>query len=232
MGEEIMSFKEMLLYFQYFKKNLKRNAIFILVTTIIIASLFLFLSYYRHEGKYEASSAMIITREDTGLYDVETELKMFSLEQNIIKQYISLAKTNGVSELIIDQLGLDMTNSELQQKIVIEEKDNSGILAFKVLDEDEGRALDIANELAKALKDISMNTNDSINIDVLHSAIITKKPDGFGFLKVSVIGVLAGLILSSILMLVRELTKNSFKSLNDFKNYTNIPVLAVIPKEK
>ena len=188
--------------------------IFIVVTMLFITP------------QYESTTKMyVISKQDSNTLtsqDIQTSL-------SLTKDYAELIMSRTVTEGVIAQLNLELTDKQLLQKIRVDSGTDTRILSITVTDEDPYQASQIAN----AVRDIaSAHIQKVMNIDavnVVDMANIPNEKSSPSLSKNGIIGGLLGVILATAIILIVYLTNDTVKSQEDVEKYLQLSVLGTIP---
>ena len=176
--------------------------------------------------QYESTTKMyVISKQDSNTLtsqDMQTSL-------SLTKDYAELIMSRTVTEGVIAQLNLELTDKQLLQKIRVDSGTDTRILSITVTDEDPYQASQIAN----AVRDIaSAHIQKVMNIDavnVVDMANIPNEKSSPSLSKNGIIGGLLGVILATAIILIVYLTNDTVKSQEDVEKYLQLSVLGTIP---
>ncbi|NVF11542.1 lipopolysaccharide chain length-determining protein [Anaerococcus sp. AGMB00486] len=211
---------------------LKDNIITIIITTFIVAmSVFVF-SKFLLTPKYESSATMIIGSSQQEK-DENKNLQYYEIQANkaLVSTYSEVVKSKGIANHVINNLNLDMDYREFAKKVSIEPVKDTQIISVKVIDTIPERAADIANETSKIFKESITEIMKVDNVQILDKAILPEGPSSPNIIRNTIAGGLFGLFLGIIIVLIRVLSDNTFKSIDDVTHNFDIPVLGMIPNK-
>jgi len=219
--EETISLKELL---QTIKKRLAL-ILAITLTAVIISGV---VSFFVLTPIYQASTQILVNqqKEDQMMYN-QSEL---NANLQLINTYNVIIKSPAILDLVVEELSLDMTASELNSKISVANQGDSQVVNISVQDENPQTAADIANMVASVFsKEIAeiMNVN---NVSVLAPATVADgqspvKPQPLLNVAIAlVVGLMAGVGLAFLL----EFLDNTVKTEQDIEKLLGLPVLGVI----
>lgn len=100
------------------------------------------------EPVYMTSTTLLINQAP--VTSVTMDLDSLRASESLARSYVELLQKRPVLRTVITNLTLDMTPSELLQKITVARVPNTLLLMLTVEDSDPERAADIANEMVKA----------------------------------------------------------------------------------
>lgn len=223
--EETISLKDLFL-------TLKKRISLIAMITILFATISGLISYFYLTPIYQASTQILVnqSKDDQNTYnvgEVQTNLQL-------INTYNVIIKSPAILDLVIKDLNLNMTTSQLNGKINVQSEQNSQVVNISVQDADPNVAADIANKTAstfqKEIKDI-MNVD---NVSILAKAVVLDnqspiKPQPLMNIAIAlVVGLMIGIGLAFLL----EYLDNTIKTEQDIEQTLGLPVLGAIPMIK
>jgi capsular polysaccharide biosynthesis protein len=223
--EETISLKELFL-------TLKKRLSLIAMITILFATISGLISYFYLTPIYQASTQILVnqSKDDQNTYnvgEVQTNLQL-------INTYNVIIKSPAILDLVIKDLNLNMTTSQLNGKINVQSEQNSQVVNISVQDADPTLAADIANKTAstfqKEIKDI-MNVD---NVSVLAKAVVLDNQSPIKPQPLLNIGIalVVGLMIGIGLAFLLEYLDNTIKSEQDIEQTLGLPVLGAIPMIK
>jgi capsular polysaccharide biosynthesis protein len=223
--EETISLKELFL-------TLKKRLSLIAMITILFATISGLISYFYLTPIYQASTQILVnqSKDDQNTYnvgEVQTNLQL-------INTYNVIIKSPAILDLVIKDLNLNMTTSQLNGKINVQSEQNSQVVNISVQDADPNLAADIANKTAstfqKEIKDI-MNVD---NVSILAKAVVldNQSPIKPQPLMNIAIALVVGLMIGVGLAFLLEYLDNTIKTEQDIEQTLGLPVLGGIPMIK
>lgn len=222
MGEEI-SIQEI---FQI----LKKRSVLILSLTAIAMIIVGIISFFLITPTYEASSQILVNQSDKGnnLYDSNE----VATNVQLIKTYSVIIKSPTVLEKVKDELDLDLTIDELNEKISVSSEDDSQIMNITVDDESIELAVKIANKTAEVFQEEIVDIMNVDNVTIITKAKVKGnetpiKPNRMMNIAIAaVVGLMAGVGLAFLL----EFLDNTLKTEKDIETHLNLPIIGVISK--
>lgn len=220
MGETI-SLKELF-------QTLKKRMVLIISITLIAMIVSGVISFFILTPEYKSSTQILVnqTKDDQSLYnynEVQTNVQLISTYSVIIK---SAAILNNVK----NDLKLDISVSDLNNKISVESAQNSQIMTVSVTDSDPTLALSIANKTAevfeKEIKEIMSVDNVTIlplANDQENQSPISPNPT-LNIAVAAVVGIMLGIGIAFLL----DYLDNTVKTEQDVEKLLGLPVLGGI----
>lgn len=210
-------------------KVVKKNLIKYVLIGIIFALASYAISQYLITPKYESSVSLIVNSEEGRNNQGNIQLNELQLNQKLVGTYTQIIKTRGISDLVMNNLGLDLSHEKFLSMVSVSSKNNTEIFEVKVRDTIAQRAADIANETANVFKDSIVNIMKVDNVQVLDKAIVAKKPVSPNINKNVLLGFILGFILSMFISVLKFLTDTTIKTSEDITNEFGLPVIGIIP---
>lgn len=220
--EETISLKELFL-------TLKKRIVLIISITLVAMIVSGVVSYFVLTPEYKSSTQILVNQtkdEDSAIYntgEVQTNIQLISTYSVILK---SAAILNDVKK----DLDLNISVSELNNKITVESAQNSQIMTVSVTDADPALALEIANKTAEIFETEIKNIMSVDNVTILpladdqenQSPISPNPPLNI------IIAAVVGLIVGVVLAFLMEYLDNTVRTEQDIEKVLGIPVLGAI----
>lgn len=186
---------------------------------------------------YQASTRLFVSTNSGASVSDLYQGNLFS--QQRVLSYAELLTGETVAQRTIDKLGLDMSASELVQRIKANAKADTVLIDVNVLDESPVRARDIANTLSdefvslvNELETPKEGVQPDARVVVEQRASIPTKPVVPNPFRNIGIGVALGISLGVGLAIIRDLLDNTFKSQQILEEVTGTSVVGLIPLDK
>jgi capsular polysaccharide biosynthesis protein len=149
--------------------------------------------------------------------------------QQLVKTYSEFVKSRAVGEDTIQKLNLNMKVETLQGMLSVAPQGTTEFLTITVKSKDAKQAMEIANQLALSLKDVSKNVTKSDNVEILDKAQMPTSPDSPKPKLNMAIAFLLGLMVSAGVIFLLEYLDNTIKTPDDIEKLLGIPVIGTIP---
>ncbi|MBT2658634.1 capsular biosynthesis protein [Bacillus sp. ISL-18] len=221
--KETLGLKELLSIFR------KRLSLILSITfaAIIISGL---ISYFFLTPIYQTSTQLLVNqaKNDKTTYqynEVQTNLQL-------INTYNVIIKSPAILEKVIKDLNLNMTVSELNQKITVQNEKDSQVVNLAVQDENAATSAKIANKTADVFKNEIVKIMNVDNVSILAKATVTEelspiKPRPLiNIIIAMVFGLMVGVGLSFLL----EYFDNTVKDEQEIEKLLGVTVLGAITK--
>ncbi len=219
--EETISLKELL---QTLRKRLGLIAV-ITITAVLISGI---ISYFFLTPIYQASTQLLVNQSKTdqttyNYNEVQTNLQL-------INTYNVIIKSPAILDLVVKDLDLDMTSSQLNGKITVQSEKDSQVVNIAVQDPNAATAAKIANKISDVFQTEIVKIMNVDNVSILAKATVADHPSPIKpnpQLNVAialVVGLMAGVGLAFLL----EYFDNTIKNEQDIERILELPVLGVI----
>lgn len=217
--------------------NVLLSKIIIIVIAAVLGAVVAFVyTKFMVEPTYTSSTQVYVRNRNSTAKDTNTtQLNVSDLQSStyLTKDYIMLCKSSPVLKQVIEELNLDMTESQLSSKISVTTPEDTRILTISVVDTEPFMAKSIADAVRDAAKVhiVAVTGVESVeNIDGEDGANLPTSPTGPNMKLNLVIGFLLGFLVVVIIIIVRFLLDDSIKTQEDVEHYLGISVLGLIPK--
>lgn len=161
-----------------------------------------------------------------------------SFSQDRVQSYTSIATSPAVTDAVIKQLHLSLSEEQLAAKITADAPVNTVLINLHVTDHDPQEAAILANLVALQFDEVVQKTEQAgagskpvVTLTVIHPAIVPISPIAPSKVIYIGLGFVLGLLLGLGVVIVRDLLDNTMKSAADFEPL-GIPVLAQVPFDK
>jgi capsular polysaccharide biosynthesis protein len=209
-------------YFNIIRKRL----LLIVVITLLSSFTAALVSYFFIKPIYKADISVIIRKNNN---DSQTNYNDIMMYQKQVKGYGEMAKTRTVAEHVVNKLNLDMSPDELRSMVSVAPKGDTEFITITVKSKDAEQAMQIANQLAKSLKEVSINVLGEDNVKLLDMAELPSRPDTPKPLLNVAIAFFMGIMVSVGIVFLIEYLDNTIKTQEDVEKLIGVPVIGTIP---
>lgn len=206
-----------------------RNRIFLILTlTFLAIGISGIISYHFLTPIYQTSTQLLVNQEQTGGVQltnqgIQTDLQLINTYSNIIKSPVILTK-------VIENLNLDSTAKELNEKITVNSTTGSQIIDIVVEHEDPEVAVRVANVTAEVFQSEIQELMKVDNVKILWPAEEVKNPVPIkpnSIINMAAAGV-GGFIMSIGISFIMAYLDTTIKNEEDVEKYLKLPLLGVI----
>ncbi|OCA88912.1 YveK family protein [Pseudobacillus wudalianchiensis] len=219
--EETISLRELV-------ETLRKRLKLILLITFTAALISGIVSYFFLTPIYQTSTQLLVNqaKSEQQLYnpaEVQTNLQL-------INTYNVIIKSPAILDKVIQNLDLDLTASQINEKITVQNEKDSQVVNISVQDEDPTIAADIANETARVFQAEIVKIMNVDNVSILAPAEVKEgmapiKPQPLLNIAIALV---VGLMASVGLAFLLEYLDNTVKSEQDVEKLLELPVLGSV----
>lgn len=209
---------------------IKKRILFIIIITLSLTLISSVVSYFVIKPTYTANISVIINKSSSSNNANNTaNYNDLLLYQNSVKTYAILATSRKVADDVIDKLSLKITPNGLIGMISATPNASTEFMTLTVKDKDPKQAMDIANQLAKSLRDISISVKNEDLVHLVDEAQMPTSPSNPKPLLNIAIAFFLGLMLSVGIVFLLEYLDNTVKTQEDIEKLLELPVIGTIP---
>lgn len=185
-------------------------------------------------GVYSFALATPIYQATAKLYVVNSKDSALNLSDLQIGSYLTadyqeVFKTWEVHEMVIQELGLSYTYSELTDMLTIGNPTGTRILSISVKSSDRAETVAIANTYAKVAKKYISSTMATDEPNVLSVALEPRSPISPNKTRNVLLGLALGALLAIGIITLQFVLDDKIKTADDVLRYANVPTLAIVP---
>ena len=221
--EETISLKELFM-------TLKKRWGLILGITVLAVLVAAIVSFYYLTPIYQTSTQLLVNQANDdkkgGVYnynEVQTNLQL-------INTYNVIIKSPAILDIVLEELSLEMSTKQLNDKISVQSEQDSQVLNVTVQDEKHERAVMIANTTASVFQREITKIMAIDNVKILARAEYENSPAPIQpkpLLNIA-IAFVVGLMASVGLVFLLEYLDNTVKTEQDIEQILGVPVLGAI----
>jgi capsular polysaccharide biosynthesis protein len=209
---------------------LRKRWSLIVVITLVCTLISGVASYFIIKPTYKSDISVIIQKQDNAdTKNTSMNYNDVMMYQQLVKTYSEFVKSRAVGEDTIQKLNLNMKVETLQGMLSVAPQGTTEFLTITVKSKDAKQAMEIANQLALSLKDVSKNVTKSDNVEILDKAQMPTSPDSPKPKLNMAIAFLLGLMVSAGVIFLLEYLDNTIKTPDDIEKLLGIPVIGTIP---
>ena len=179
------------------------------------------------EDEYTASTRIYVLNRSS---ETTISASDYSVSNYLVNDYAVLITGDNVTSEVVNQLNLDMTSSEMQDKISVSAIDSTRVLQIEVVDTDAQRAAAIANCVREIASRQIKQIMDVDAVNLVYQATVPQSKSGPSLTKNTVLTTLVGGILVIGVLTVIYVVDDSIRTEEDVERYLGLNVLGVIPE--
>lgn len=209
-------------------KVLKKKAIMIVLLVAFAILMAVGVTYYIMTPVYQSTTQILVNQTPSGAEQVNND--SIETDLQLINTYSDIIKSPAILEPVIEQLKLNLTADQLNNKIVVDSTEESQVVRISVSDPDKAEAVDIANKTAEVLVTEVKKLMNANNVIILSPAVVKPNAGPISpnlFLNVG-IAAFSSLLLGVGLAFLMDHMDTTLTDSKDIKNELGIPVVGVI----
>lgn len=210
-------------------KAVWRHAAAIVLAVILCGGAGFSLAYWIVPPKYQASALLYVNNSSISVGSTSISLSDLSASQTLVDTYIAILNTRLTLNEVISQAELSYTFEEMGRMIEAEAVNGTEIFKVTVTSRDPEEAERTANTIVRVLPDKIAQIVDGSSVRTVDLAVVPEKKSSPSYILYTLVGALAGLLLSGGAVVLRELLDDQIHSEEDLLQTYNLPVLAGIP---
>lgn len=211
-----------------FIKNLRKRIPLILMVTLLFVALSGVVSYTMMKPIYQASTQILVNQNTTAAQPFDAQ----NIDANIqlISTYNVIIKSPAILAAVIEELKLNETVVELNERIEVSSVENSQVLTLNVEDDSMERAVLIANTTASVFQAEIKNLMKVDNVNILAPAIVPVdpkpiKPDPLFNMA---IGAVMGFMIGTGLAILLDQMNTTIRTEEDIEEIVGLQVLGIV----
>ena len=207
---------------------LKKRIFMILAVGLLCGCLSCVYTKFFMTPVYTSTSSMLVLTKETTLSSL-ADLQMGS---QLTKDYTVLTTSREVLQKVIENQELNISYKALKSCITLDNPTDTRILNVSVTYPDAEKAKAIVDELANVASSYIGDKMEVIPPKIIEDGEIPTVQTSPSMSKNTMLGLLAGLILSAGIVVVITIMNDSIKTEDDIEKYLGISTLAVLPDRK
>lgn len=200
---------------------------YIIIITLVALLLGIVYSQFIQTPLYQSYTTILLTKESDSSSITATDI---TLNRNLVDTYREIIKSRNVASQVINNLNLDYSVDELNNKISVTNINDTEIIKITVTNEDRELAMDIANEISKVFNNEIVKLYNIQNIGIVDKAEIAAVPYNVSVLKQGLIAGAIGLVLGAGIVFIMFYFDTTVKSSDEIEEKLGLPVIGEIPK--
>ena len=177
---------------------------------------------------YRSTSIIYVLTKTTSI----TSLSDIQMGTQLTQDYAVVITSRPVLEKVIENLGLDMSVTDLRNNVKVNNPSNTRFLEITVSSHDAYLAKKIVDELADVSSERMATVMETQAPNIMDYGQIPAAPSEPSLIKNSIIGAMLGFVLICGILTVMYLLNDSIKTPEDVEKYLGINTLGLIPLEE
>ena len=208
---------------------LARWVYLILGVTVVVVGIVALISVFVISKTYQSSATIIISSYPLQTANSNNSTINSTVDKNIISVYVTMGKSEKITDKVIDELALPIEAVDLRKEISIESFEDSGIIKITAQDKSPDTAQKIVNTLISKLKYESEQLKLAGIINIIDEPKVAKTPINPKPVLNILIAVVAGIFIGFVIAIVLEEMDDTIKEVPQVISFdTNL--LGSIPK--
>ncbi|HEM2813586.1 TPA: capsular biosynthesis protein CpsC [Streptococcus suis] len=209
-------------------KTIWRKKFFILVTAVLGAGLAFVYSSFLVTPQYDSTTRIYVVSQNVeagaGLTNQDLQAGSY-----LVKDYKEIILSQDVLTQVATELNL---NENLKEKVSVSIPVDTRIVSISVRDADPNEAARIANSLRTFAAQKIVEVTKVSDVTTLEEAVPAEEPTTPNTKRNIILGLLAGGILATGLVLVMEVLDDRVKRPQDIEEVMGLTLLGVVPDSK
>lgn len=204
----------------------------IVVLTAVVCAVLTFLgTLYFVTPMYQSTAMFYVNNGSFSVGDSSISIDSGDLvaSKSLVESYIVILNTRQTAEDVIDYAGVDRTYTELQNMISAAAVNSTEIFKVVVTSEDPAEARAIAYAITQILPKRISGIIDGTSAKVVDSPRKPTSPSSPSYIGNTAVGFLLGLLLSAVVIVLREVFDVTIRSEEDVEQSCDHPILAAVP---
>ena len=209
---------------------LKKKMWLICLSAIVCGAISGLVSFFVLEPVYEANTSLIVNKEVENETTQMTTTDDLNYVQKLAITYGEIIKSRTVITSTIEKLKLDMTYEELEDIISVSNLLDTQIIKISVEHKNPVLATKICNAIPQIFTTEVQRIVKASGVEVIDKAIVPEDPIKPNKILNIAVGIILGLMVSALVIFLKEVFNTSIKEPKDIEEKLGIPVFGVVPK--
>lgn len=231
MNENKVEKKELEINIQRLFSAVMKRAVWIGIVAVLVAVITCVSTIFFVAPKYKASAKFYVNNSDISLGGTSVSVSSGSItaSRNLVESYIVLLMTRETLQAVAEYADVDLTYGQLTSMISASAVNETEIFQVTVTSKDPKQAEQIANAIAKILPKRITSIIEGTSAKVVENAVVPTNPSSPSYTRNTILGFALGLLLSMIVVVVREIFDITIRSEEDVEQCCKHPILAAVP---
>lgn len=181
---------------------------------------------------YKTNVSLVLVSEKNGDGNEVYNSSEQQLNKNLVGTYSEIAKSKTVLNKVIKNLDLDISYTDLKNRIEVTSVENTEIINIYVSDKNPKMATIIANEISSVFVTEVNNFYKLNNVNILDEATNVKTPYNVNYVKDNIIYVLIGIVVSLGVLFIIFYFDTSIKTSEEIEKKLGLTVIGSVPKAR
>ena len=179
---------------------------------------------------YTSSTTLLLATSGNSADKTNTITTTYiTLNSKLVSTYSTLIKSKTVLRQVISNLGINISEDELEKNITVSQEKDTEIIRISVTNADATTAAKVANEVAKVFSQRVSEIYKINNVQVVDQAEVDTIPSNINHAKDIMIFACVGIVVSVMYVLIANMLDTTIKTAEEVEKEFKVPVLASIP---
>ena len=210
-------------------KHLRKKAGIILAAAVLFVLAGILFSLIFIRPQYTATTRIYVLNRTNENTVVSAD---FQVSNYMINDYKELIKGRNVTQEVIEDLGLRMSNNELSQKITVSSPKDTRILQIEVTDPDPAQARQIADAVREVTSTQLMGIMQVDSVTTIYTANLPQTPSSPNVKMNGIIAGLVGLALAIAIYAIVFIADDRIRTEEDVEQHLGLSIMGVIPDKE
>jgi capsular polysaccharide biosynthesis protein len=210
--------------------SLKNHIVLVILITVLFAGLFWAVNRFVIVPTYDSTVKFYIEAAMTDEDNPGVGLQAVNLAQRIANTYIELMKTNSFYNLLVEELGVDLSVTELRGMVSYKSVQDTEILEASVRTTDPDLSLIIASTIATVAPDAMNEIKSTATLTVIDQPLRAATQSTPHVMRNTALGLVLGLFLGSMLAIIIDMFNIKIRTEEDITKNFDITIIGVVPK--
>jgi capsular polysaccharide biosynthesis protein len=210
--------------------SLKSHIVLVILITVLFAGLFWSVNKFVIVPTYDSTVKFYIEAAMTDEDNPGVGLQAVNLAQRIANTYIELMKTNSFYNLLVEELGVDLSVTELRDMVSYKSVQDTEILEASVRTTDPDLSLIIASTIATVAPDAMNEIKSTATLTVIDQPLRAATQSTPHVMRNTALGLILGLFLGSMLAIIIDMFNIKIRTEEDITKNFDITIIGVVPK--
>jgi len=210
--------------------SLKNHIVLVILITVLFAGLFWAVNKFVIVPTYDSTVKFYIEAAMTDEDNPGVGLQAVNLAQRIANTYIELMKTNSFYNLLVEELGVDLSVTELRDMVSYKSVQDTEILEASVRTTDPDLSLIIASTIATVAPNAMNEIKSTATLTVIDQPLRAATQSTPHVMRNTALGLILGLFLGSMLAIIIDMFNIKIRTEEDITKNFDITIIGVVPK--
>ena len=211
-------------------KLLWSKAWLIVLVMILLGALAFSYAMFFVTPMYQATAKMYVNNKSISVGSSMISISDISAAKELLNTYVEILHTRETLDEVIEKTEVDYTYEQLSRMISASSVNDTEIFAITVTGPDPAEAKQIVDEIVKILPDRITNIIEDTKPRLVDEAVTPVNRSSPSYTRYAIIGMLVGAVLTCGIIIIVDMMDTTMRS-EDYltQNYSDIPVLAIVP---